>query len=160
MGGWYEDFRSPEYWIPDLMTQTRQSLTKHGRKMDIWFTEVGAPTHGNTPLTLIGRKEHPISRYGGPADDLKQTRYFFGYDRNTWTTGVSREKGVSYVAKTFALAAQFGVSKIQWYQYRDRGGSRTDPEAFSRFSQADVCFPGDTDSVATRQDSGWSKTNK
>ncbi len=94
----WPDFPSPDQWLSDYLRQVRGILQNHGLDMPIWFTEVGAPHHGNAP------------------------GLFFGYpDTQAYVTGLTRYQSVTYMLKMHAIALHTGVEKIFWYNYRDRG---------------------------------------
>lgn len=93
----WPDFPSPDQWLTEYLEQTRAILKRHGRDMPLWFTETGAPHHGNSP------------------------GLFFGYpDTQAYVTGLTRYQSVLYMLKLHAIALSNGVEKIFWYNYRDR----------------------------------------
>jgi len=94
----WPDFPSPDRWLEDYLEQVRSVLRSHGLTLPIWFTEVGAPHHGNGP------------------------GLFFGYpDTQAHVTGLTRYQAVNYMLKIHAIALHAGVQKLFWYNYRDRG---------------------------------------
>lgn len=101
----WPDFPPPEQWLPDFLARVRQSMAGNDRTLPIWFTEVGAPVRGNAP----GR--------------------FFGYPKkNAEVPGLTRQAAAINLVKMHVVALQGGVEKIFWYNYRDRGASRTRAE--------------------------------
>jgi hypothetical protein len=103
----WPDFPSPEKWMPEYLQNTRSLMKQNNiQGMPIWFTEVGAPHHGNHP------------------DE------FFGYPKSGKAVkGLSRKEAVDYMIKTHVLALHAGVKKIFWYNYKDRGNQRAYAEA-------------------------------
>lgn len=94
----WPDFPSPDQWLPDFMSDVQTILRRHQLNMPIWFTEIGAPHHGNGP-------------------DL-----FFGYPASgNYVTGLTRYQAVNFLLKMHAVALHNGVEKLFWYNYRDRG---------------------------------------
>lgn len=98
----WPDFPDPETWLEDYVGTVRQHLQGNGiGDMPIWFTEVGAPHHGN--------------HVGG----------FFGYpSTGAQVEGLSRLEEARFLVKVHALALQIGVEKIFWYNYQDWGDRR------------------------------------
>jgi hypothetical protein len=98
----WPDFPDPETWLEDYVGAVRQHLQSNGiGNMPIWFTEVGAPHHGNHP--------------GG----------FFGYpSTGAQVEGLSRPEEARFLVKVHTLALQIGVEKIFWYNYQDWGDRR------------------------------------
>ncbi len=93
----WPDFPSPDQWLEEYLQSVRRILDTNGLKMPIWFTEVGAPHHGNGP------------------------GLFFGYpDTQAYVTGLTRYQAVNYLLKIHAIALANGVEKLFWYNYRDR----------------------------------------
>lgn len=93
----WPDFPDPDTWLPGLIDQSRMILKANKLDMPIWFTEVGAPHHGNAPGE------------------------FFGYPaKGKEVRGVGREEAMGYMAKIYAIALSKGVEKIFWYNYQDR----------------------------------------
>lgn len=93
----WPDFPEPDEWLPALVADTRAGIAARGLDLELWFTEIGAPHHGNP---------------GG----------FFGYpESGAVVTGLSREREAAYLVKTHVLALQTGVEKIFWYNYVDQG---------------------------------------
>jgi len=98
----WPDFPTPEQWLADYLSAVRKLLAD-GKVagMPIWFTEVGAPHHGNAP----GR--------------------FFGYPASKRSVkGKSRRAAVDYLVKMHVLALHMGVEKLFWYNYQDWGDAR------------------------------------
>ncbi len=97
----WPDFNTPEMWLEDFMATVRRSAEQHAWNKPLWFTEVGAPHFGNVT--------------GG----------FFGYPQSaTPTGGLTRTEAAIYVCKMNVMAAQLGVDKQFWYNYRDAGSER------------------------------------
>ncbi len=97
----WPDFSSAEKWLPQYLKEVRNEMKKADRKLPIWFTEVGAPHHGNHP------------------------DHFFGYpDFNEKVQGLSRSRSAAYMSKLHVVAFQQGVEKIFWYNYMDRESDR------------------------------------
>lgn len=97
----WPDFPSPETWIEEFITWVRIQMAESGIDMPIWFTEVGAPHHGNHP-------------------DL-----FFGYPKKgARVTGQSRLGAAVYMTKLHVMALHLGVEKLFWYNYKDRDPER------------------------------------
>ncbi len=93
----WPDFPSPDQWLESYLQQVRNRLRAHGLDLPIWFTEVGAPHHGNGP------------------------GLFFGYPATqAYVTGLTRYQAVNYMLKMHAIALNNGVEKLFWYNYRDR----------------------------------------
>lgn len=109
----WPDFVTPEYWLPTYMQQIRDEMRKARRVYPVWFTEVGAPHHGNSPGE------------------------FFGYpDRGISAKGLSRTDAVSYMIKLHVVALYEGVEKIFWYNYKDQEAARE--EAENHFGLIDI----------------------
>jgi hypothetical protein len=87
--------------MPDLIANTDTLITDNGLDMSIWYTEVGAPHHGNCSGCFFG---YPSS----------------GVD----VQGTSLTYNVIYMIKIYAMGYSHGVEKIFWYNYKDRGDSR------------------------------------
>jgi hypothetical protein len=102
----WPNFPTPETWLTGYLDETRATMAANGiADMPIWFTEVGAPHHGNAP----GR--------------------FFGYpESGKAVKGLSRAGAAAYLVKMNALALHAGVDKLFWYNYRDKGGARDQAE--------------------------------
>ncbi len=97
----WPDFSSAEKWLPQYLNDIRNEMKEADRKLPIWFTEVGAPHHGNHP------------------------DHFFGYpDFNEKVQGLSRSRSAAYMIKLHVVAFQQGVEKIFWYNYMDRESDR------------------------------------
>jgi hypothetical protein len=94
-------FPSPETWMKNLMDSTKLLISRYGLDMSIWFSEIGAPHHGNCDTCFCG---YPSS--GTPVN------------------GTTLRYGVVYMIKCHALGLSYGAEKIFWYNYRDRGDSR------------------------------------
>ncbi len=93
----WPDFPDPDAWLPELINQSRMILKANNLDMPIWFTEVGAPHHGNA----LGA--------------------FFGYPaKGKEVRGVGREEAMIYMAKIYAIALGKGIEKVFWYNYQDR----------------------------------------
>lgn len=99
-------FVDPEKWLPDFLRGVRATQNRFQSEHVLWMTEVGAPQHLNPA--------------GG--------RFNFGQAINV--RGHSRGEAVSYMVKLVTIALHGGVEKIFWYNYRDRGNLRADPENF------------------------------
>lgn len=92
----WPDFLSAEKWLPEYLNEVRNEMKKADRGLPIWFTEVGAPHHGN------------------------DSDHFFGYpDSNKEVQGLSRSRSASFMIKLHVVAIQQGVERIFWYNYID-----------------------------------------
>ena len=97
----WPDFPSPDEWLVDYLDQSKAMMAANKLSMPIWFTEVGAPHHGNAPGA------------------------FFGYPKkNKQVPGQSRAHAPAYMIKLHTIAFQQGVKKIFWYNYQDRRPER------------------------------------
>lgn len=93
----WPDFPAPETWLAQLIDDTTAQMQAKGVTMPIWFTEVGAPHHGNP---------------GG----------FFGYPSSgNQVTGLTREREATYMMKLHVIALHKGVERLFWYNYVDKG---------------------------------------
>ena len=102
----WPNFPNPDGWLVDFLSYRRDQLAAANLQIPIWFTEVGAPHHGN----------HPDG--------------FFGYPkRGAAVKGLSRSRAVSYMIQTHVIALSQGVDKVFWYHAKDRGASREKAEA-------------------------------
>ena len=102
----WPDFPSPEKWMPEYLQNTKDLMKQNNIKgMPIWYTEVGAPHHGNHPDEFFG--------YPKSGDEVK---------------GLSREEAVNYMIKMHVLALHMGVEKVFWYNYKDHGNTRDHAE--------------------------------
>ncbi len=109
----WPDFSSAEKWLPKYLNEVGNEMKKADREFPIWFTEVGAPHHGNHP------------------------DHFFGYpDFNEKVQGLSRSRSAAYMTKLHVVALQQGVEKIFWYNYMDRESDREYAE--NHFGLVDV----------------------
>ena len=98
----WPDFPSPENWMKALLQNTNDLIRQNNiQSMPIWFTEAGAPHHGNYPGAFFG--------YPATGDAVK---------------GLSREESVNNMIKTHVLALHMGVEKVFWYNYQDQGKAR------------------------------------
>ncbi len=105
----WPDFPSPEDWLENHIVTVRALMQNAGFAMPIWFTEVGAPHHGNPdPNGFFGYRK------GAPNESRIQ--------------GTTREGNAFYLIKMHALAFSLGVEKVFWYNYRDRGPDIENPE--------------------------------
>jgi hypothetical protein len=96
----------PEKWLPAGLDKIKQEMARYGQDFPIWFTEVGAPHHGN----------HPAGFFGYHEDQKK-------------VDGLSRANAVSYLIQLHAVALSAGVEKIFWYNYHDQFHDREHAEA-------------------------------
>ena len=97
----WPDFLSAESWLPEYLGNVRKEMTIVGKHLPIWFTEVGAPHHGNHP------------------------DHFFGYPQGgTKVQGLTRVRSASFMTKLHVVAFQQGVEKVFWYNYIDRESDR------------------------------------
>jgi hypothetical protein len=101
----WPDFPSPDKWLVKFLNQCKSLIAANKLSMPIWFTEVGAPHHGNAPGTFFG---YPLKR--------KQI------------SGQSRAHAPAYMIKLHTIALQQGVEKIFWYNYQDREPGREEAE--------------------------------
>lgn len=89
-------FPMPDEWMEDLLQSARSSMKKVGREIPIWFTEIGAPHHGNP---------------GG----------FFGYPSTGVSVGgLSPRDYAIFLVRSHVIAASEGVEKMFWYNYKDQ----------------------------------------
>lgn len=101
----WPDFPAPERWLGKYLQSVRDVMRKTGTDIPIWFTEVGAPQHGNA------------------------AGQFFGYpESNRAVNGLSPAQVARYLIKLHVLALHDGVEKIFWYNYRDRHAARDQAE--------------------------------
>ncbi len=101
----WPDFPTPERWLGAYIRSVRAAMRRAGVEKPIWFTEVGAPHHGNAP----GR--------------------FFGYpESHRAVSGLSPAQLARYLIKLHVLALHDGVEKIFWYNYRDQQARRDQAE--------------------------------
>jgi hypothetical protein len=101
----WPDFPTPERWLGGYIRSVRAAMRRAGTEKPIWFTEVGAPHHGNAP----GR--------------------FFGYpESHRAVRGLSPAQLARYLIKLHVLALHDGVEKIFWYNFRDQGPQRDQAE--------------------------------
>ena len=101
----WPDFPSPETWHDSYIQQARRQLQAQGLKQPIWYTEVGAPHHGNSPGA------------------------FFGYpEKNAEVAGLTPYQAVIYLVKLHVMALHTGIGKIFWYNYQDRHPERNHAE--------------------------------
>ena len=93
----WPDFPPPDRWLGSLIHSARDLLESNNLGMPIWFTEVGAPHHGNAPGE------------------------FFGYPKNRHeVSGLTRYRMAIYIIKLHTIALSSGIERIFWYNYRDR----------------------------------------
>lgn len=97
----WPDFPDPDIWLADYIKKTKSEMHDQGKVMPIWFTEVGAPHHGN----------HPSKFFGYPEDDKE-------------VPGLSRARSVEYMIKLHVIAFNNGIEKVFWYNYRDQESER------------------------------------
>lgn len=101
----WPDFPTPERWLGAYIRSVRAAMRRASAEKPIWFTEVGAPHHGNAP----GR--------------------FFGYpESHRAVSGLSPTQLARYLTKLHVLALHDGVEKIFWYNYRDQQARRDQAE--------------------------------
>ena len=97
----WPDFPSPDKWLVKYLDQCKAIMAANQLSMPIWFSEVGAPHHGNAPGA------------------------FFGYPKSgKQVPGQTRAHAPAYMIKLHAIALQQGVEKIFWYNYKDREPGR------------------------------------
>ncbi len=101
----WPEFAAAESWLKSYLQAVREEMQLAQQNMPIWFTEVGAPHHGNHP------------------------KHFFGYPINNQEKGVSvqgltRQRAAAFMIKVHVVALQEGVEKIFWYNYIDRESDR------------------------------------
>lgn len=93
----WPDFADPQTWLPEFLRRAQTIMKKHDCIRPIWFTEVGAPHHGNP-------------------------NGFFGYPQNLkYVQGLDNITCATYLIKTHMVALHAGVEKLFWYNYIDRG---------------------------------------
>ena len=97
----WPDFPDAESWLPEYLGNVRKEMTIAGKHLPVWFTEVGAPHHGN----------HPDHFFGYPQGDTK-------------VQGLTRARSGSFMTKLHVVAFQQGVEKVFWYNYIDRESDR------------------------------------
>ncbi len=102
----WPDFRTPETWLPGFQQFVRDEMTARGHTFPIWYTEVGAPHHGN-----------PLGFFGYPEDGAQ-------------VTGVSLYSATPYLLKLHVMGLAEGVEKIFWYNYVDQHSEREYAENF------------------------------
>jgi len=97
----WPNFPPPEKWLKNFLSEASAQMKASGRELPIWVTEIGAPHRGNCPTC------------------------FFGYPKdNNSVPGLSNQEMISYMIKFHVIAAQYGVKKVFWYNYKDRGSER------------------------------------
>ncbi len=97
----WPNFPPPEEWLKNFLSKARAQMKDSGRELPIWVTEIGAPHRGNCPSC------------------------FFGYPKdNNSVPGLSNQEMISYIIKFHVMAVQYGVEKVFWYNYKDRGSER------------------------------------
>lgn len=90
----WASFPMPDVWMKNLLERTRSYMSSD-HPLAIWFSEIGAPHHGNP---------------GG----------FFGYPAvNAFDNGLSRPGYANYMIRCHVLATAYGVEKTFWYNYKD-----------------------------------------
>jgi len=99
----WPDFRAPETWLKRYIDEVKSVMTASSNVMPIWFTEVGAPHHGNCPECPLMSGKNPVT--GLPLDGM-----------------------AIYLVKIFVTALHLGVEKIFWYNYQDRCSVRSNAE--------------------------------
>ena len=103
----WNQFRSPESWLPGLVANLQTMLVASGHgDLPIWFTEVGAP-----------QNDAGVPDFGYPAD-------------GNLVRGQTREEQAAFMVKVHAMALATGIQRIYWYNYIDQldTPSVTDPE--------------------------------
>jgi hypothetical protein len=97
----WADFPPPEEWVNGFLDDVRDQMKAAGRVLPLWVTEVGAPHQGNSPGA------------------------FFGYPKKKKVVrGLSNLESANYLIKFHVMSYQYGVEKVFWYNYRDRGPNR------------------------------------
>ncbi|GBE24092.1 hypothetical protein BMS3Bbin02_00357 [bacterium BMS3Bbin02] len=97
----WPDFPPPASWLSALVADIQQQIAHSGRKLDIWFTEIGVPINA------------------APQGE------FFGYpESGERVAGLDPAGAADFLAQTYALALASGVDKVFWYNYRDAGPER------------------------------------
>ena len=95
---------TPDAWHDKFLDDIRAAMAANGLDIPIWYTEAGAVQNdANVPVIFSGAK--PTGH------------------------GLSRANYAAYLVKLHAHAFAKGVSKVFWYNYRDRTISTTDAEA-------------------------------
>ena len=102
----WPDFRTPETWLPSFQQFVRDEMSARKRSFPIWYSEVGAPHHGN-----------PLGFFGYPEDGAE-------------VTGVTLYSATPYLLKLHVMGLAEGVEKIFWYNYIDRHSERDYAENF------------------------------
>lgn len=95
-------FPTPEKWLAGFIDDLRSVMRRYGDDYPLWMTEFGAPQNdARVAMMFSGAK--PVR-------------------------GLRRSDHAAYLVKSHVIALERGVEKIFWYNYRDRGTGRHDPE--------------------------------
>lgn len=104
--GWPE-FLDPDSWYPEYLDEVASIMELNALEdMPLWVTEIGIPQH--------------IDRFGG----------YFSSPEGRPIRGSSWGEAAINLVKMHVISMNFGIEKVFWYNYADRGSEIDDPEDF------------------------------
>ncbi len=113
----------PDEWMENLLQSARSSMKKVGREIPIWFTEIGAPHHGN-PGGFFGYPSTGVSVGGlfSPAITRSSRaqscdRRFGGWERCSGNNYKDQADYPCYVERHFGVVDCFGFPRPGYAAY-------------------------------------------